>query len=348
MKFRIRGAEFSDLDTLVELARQFTLLNLPSDTRVLEVKIDRSIKSFAGASDKKAAEYLFVIEAFEQGDRQVVGCSQIIAKHGTPESPHLYFKVIKKSRVSEDLGIGFIHKILRFSENSNGPTEIGGLLVDRSFRRRPEKIGKQISLIRFIYIGMNRKNFEDRVHCELAPPLTQEGRSEFWEALGRRFTGQSYQEADQISQVNKEFIRTLFPNEDIYLCLLDSKARLALGRVGQETRGAQHLLESIGFRYLNEVDPFDGGPHYGAATDEITLIQQGKWVQCESSALDGDIFSGQCLVGIQREGKFLGMGTPCEIKGEKVEFPPSTMSALDLCAGDAVFLSEFEMKSPRY
>lgn len=90
-------------------------------------------------------------------------------------------------------------------------------------------------------MGLYPNRFEDRVLCELTPPLTEEGRSEFWEALGRRFTGLPYQEADVLSQSHKEFIQSLFPEDDIYLCLLDSKARLVLGRVGQATKPAQHL-----------------------------------------------------------------------------------------------------------
>ena len=45
--------------------------------------------------------------------------------------------------------------------------------------------------------------FEERILCELTPPLTDEGRSEFWEALGRRFTGLPYQEADLLRNVDE-------------------------------------------------------------------------------------------------------------------------------------------------
>ena len=33
------------------------------------------------------------------------------------------------------------------------------------------------------------------------------------------------------------------------------------------------MLSRIGFRYAERVDPFDGGPHFIAPTDEITLIR---------------------------------------------------------------------------
>ncbi len=335
MNFLLRGATVQDLKQLSDLAAQFSLLNLPSDKKVLSEKIERSLASFAGDLPPPEAEYLFVVEDLEQG--QLAGSSLIISKHGNEESPHYYFKILKRNRFSEDLGIGFIHQVLRLCEDANGPTEIGGLLIDRNYRRRPEKLGRQISLIRFVYMGMNPEDFQPRVLCELTPPLAEGGRSEFWEALGRRFTGLPYQEADLISQRNKEFIRSLFPEEDIYLTLLDSRARLVLGRVGQETRPAQHLLESIGFKYLQEVDPFDGGPHFGAELQDISVVKNGGWVSVlESNRAQ---FAKHALIGIKREGMFRGAQTAYEDQDGGVVLPAMTMRGLNLGPGEKVFLS---------
>ena len=253
MNFILRSVRTTDLKSLQGLASQFNLLNLPADRKSLTEKIERSVASFAGEIPKNKAEYLFVVEDSEQ--QMIVGSSLIMAKHGTEDIPHTYFKVIRKNRFSDDLGIGFIHQVLQFREDTDGPTEIGGLLVDRAYRRRPEKLGRQISMVRFLYMGMYPQDFETRVLCELTPPLGDGGRSEFWEALGRRFTGLPYQEADILSQQHREFISSLFPEQDIYLALLDAKARLVVGRVGDETLPAQHLLESIGFTLRDRIRP---------------------------------------------------------------------------------------------
>lgn len=338
-KFILRGARPSDLKDLNDLAAQFSLLNLPADKKVLTEKIERSVGSFAGELPKSEAEYLFVCEDLET--ETVVGSSLILAKHGTEDVPHYYFKIVKRDRFSEDLGIGFIHQVLQLKENTDGPTEIGGLLIDRAYRRRPEKLGKQISLVRFLYIGMQRADFEPRILCELTPPLGEGGRSEFWEALGRRFTGLPYQEADLISQRNKEFISSLFPEEDIYLALLDSKARLVLGRVGQETRPAQHLLESIGFSYLHEVDPFDGGPHFGAAVGDITLVKNSRWMKLEGT--EKTQYSGAALVGTKRDGEFRAVLTAFDGRGgDGLGIPAGAMRALGLSVGEQVFVSTLE------
>lgn len=340
MSFIIRNVHTGDLKQLFDLASQFSLLNLPADKKILSEKIERSVHSFGGGTPREQAEYLFVVEDLEE--QQIVGSSLILAKHGTEEVPHSYFKVVKKDRYSEDIGVGFIHQVLQLKQDTNGPTEIGGLLVDRNYRKRPEKLGKQISLIRFIYMGMSRDEFEDRVLCELTPPLGEGGRSEFWEALGRRFTGLPYQEADLISQRNKEFIGSLFPQEDIYMALLDAKARLVLGRVGEDTRPAQHLLESIGFKYLNEVDPFDGGPHYGCKTADVKIIKNGKWGAVIPSTQKAG-FNNFALVGVKRDREFRGKLTACDLEGDNIQLPPQAINDLEVEVGEKVYYSPIKV-----
>lgn len=332
MNFILRSVQLKDLKGLHDLAGQFSLLNLPADKKILSEKIERSVASFAGDLPKSEAEYLFVVEDIE--NEMIVGSSLVLAKHGTDGIPHYYFKLVKKDRFSEDLGIGFIHQVLQLKEDCDGPSEIGGLLIDRSYRRRPEKLGKQISLIRFLYMGMYQSEFESRVLCELTPPLGEGGRSEFWEALGRRFTGLPYQEADLISQRNKEFISSLFPEEDIYLCLLDSRARLVLGRVGNETRPAQHLLESIGFKYLHEVDPFDGGPHYGADVKDISIVQNAKWATISKG--DRAQFSQRALVGFKQDGEFRAVYSAYDTQDGELILPAVAQKTLEVPAGEKV------------
>jgi arginine N-succinyltransferase len=52
------------------------------------------------------------------------------------------------------------------------------------------------------------------------------------------------------------------------------EAREAIGKVGKETEPVRKMLESIGFRYTYEVDPFDGGPHYRCPLRDIKPIRE--------------------------------------------------------------------------
>lgn len=335
MNFIVRPVEHEDLNQLFDLARQFTLLNLPADKRVLAKKIEVSQASFAGELPKSDAEYLFVLEDIE--NQCVAGSSTILAKAGTPSAPNYSFQVLKKERFSRDLGVGFIHQILRLRANTDGGTEVGGLVVDRSYRRRPEKLGRLISLSRFAYIALNQDRFEPELHAEMAPPLTEEGRSEFWEALGRRFTGMPYDEADAISRENNAFIPSLFPEADIYTCLLDSKARLVLGQVGEQTRPALHLLNKIGFCYNDEVDPFDGGPHLGVATKNVSIIRDSE--RFKMKRISGSQFDGLALVGLMRGLDFRCTLSPYRMFEGDLALPGKAWSILGLKEGEEVFFS---------
>lgn len=341
MTFKVRPSQLNDLEELFDLSKQFGLLNLPADRSRLLNKLEISQSSFRGELPKSDSEYIFVLEDCEA--QKVIGSSLIIAKHGTPDVPHNAFKVFKKNHYSEDLGIGFIHQVLQLKLDTDGPTEIGGLLVDKSYRSRPEKLGRLMSLSRFLYIRKFAERFENRIHCELTPPLTPEGRSEFWEALGRRFTGLPYQEADLFSQTHKEFIGSLFPTNDIYLALLDTKARAVLGRVGEETKPAQHLLESLGFNYLEEVDPFDGGPHYGCLRQEVKVIKNAK--DLKVTQFNSPNFKDIYLVSSYVDEEFICVRCHADIRDDKIMLAPGFQKVLNISENELVQVSPFNQKN---
>tara|TARA_B100000749_G_scaffold122825_1_gene93964 strand:+ start:219434 stop:220471 length:1038 start_codon:yes stop_codon:yes gene_type:complete len=336
MSFVVRRAEEKDLEDIYSLSKQFVLLNLPSDKRKISDKIDLSLQSFSGAVSRDKARFLFVVEDLEQS--RVVGSAQVVGKKGTPENPNFSFQIIKKERFSPDLSVGFIHQILRLKMDTDGPSEVGGLVVDKNYRRRPEKVGRTLSLARFLYIGLHQDYFEDMLLSELAPPLTDEGRSEFWEALGRRFTGMPYKEADALSGQNKEFIKSLFPEEDIYACLLDSRARLVMGQVSNQTRPALHLLKRIGFDFNNEVDPFDGGPHVQCPTKDVTLIKDGQHCTFKGENSSGT-YSQRGLVALSRNNQFYAVEASYELQGQNIFLPKHICSSLEIDTGETLMVS---------
>src|SRR5213082_2064829 len=268
----IRDVQRSDLSALQKLARELNTVNLPDDERELLRIIDWSARSYDGrVKNAFQREYVFVLE--EPRAERVVGASLIIAQHGTRDAPHIFFDVYEKEHYSHSVDRHFRHRVLSIGYNFDGPTEIGGLVVDPQFRGQG-KPGKQLSYVRFLYVAMHRPRFRDRILVELLPRLEEDGRSPLWEALGRKFTGLSYQEADRLSRENKEFIQQHFPPGEIYATLLSQKIQEAIGEVGPETSGAKQMLTRIGFRYDERIDPFDGGPHYSAPTRDIEPVRR--------------------------------------------------------------------------
>ena len=95
----------------------------------------------------------------------------------------------------------------------------------------------------------------------------------FWEAVGKRFTGLDYEEADRRCSVDKSFIKDLFPDEKLYASLMDPSVASQLGEVHEETGPALRLLEQAAFRWNGQIDPFDAGPYYAARTDDVSPIR---------------------------------------------------------------------------
>jgi arginine N-succinyltransferase len=278
----VRDVAPDDLDGLARAAVHLDSVNLPDDREALRAIIERSCRSFA--SELPVEERCFVFVAVDAPTGEVAGTSMIFAQHGTRRAPHVYFDVLEEERYSETLDRHFAHRVLRIGYNYKGLTEIGGLVVRPEFRRAPERIGRMLSFARFVYLARHRKLFLDDVLSELMPPLEADGTSLLWEALGRKFTGLSYQEADRLSQDNKEFIRALFPQDPLYVTLLPPEVQRLVGEVGPETKGVERMLREIGFTYAHRIDPFDGGPHFQARTDAITLVRQTRRAMVSASA----------------------------------------------------------------
>ena len=261
---------------MLAVAEHLDTVNLPAERGHIEGILDRSEKSFAAEVPVVEREFVFVLE--DLAKKKIIGTSIIYAQHGTKRAPHIFFRVENDERYSVTLDKHFIHQTLRIGYNYDGPTEIGGLILLPEYRRTAESLGKALSYVRFLFMRMHRPLFRANVLSELLPPLEPDGTSKLWEALGRKFTNLTYQEADLLSKDNKEFIHALFPDDPIHTELLPDDVRKQIGQVGPDTRAVESMLRRIGFEYAQQIDPFDGGPHFTAKTDDISIIQDAAEV----------------------------------------------------------------------
>jgi arginine N-succinyltransferase len=346
--YLIRDGQKSDLPGLRKLASELNTVNLPDDERELSSILEKSARSFDGRiRDAFQREYLFVMEEPRSG--KVIGSSLIISQHGTRDAPHIFFDVYEKEHYSHSVDRHFRHRVLSIGYNFDGPTEIGGLVVDPQFRGQG-KPGKQLSYVRFLYIAMHRPRFRDRILVELLPRLEEDGRSPLWEALGRKFTGLSYQDADRLSRENKEFIQQLFPPGEIYATLFSQKIQEAIGEVGPESVGARAMLTKIGFRYDERIDPFDGGPHHSAPTELIEPIRCFRRAKLARQRLPtgaepspGEV--DERLVAVERgqgRNRFRAVRTVCAFRDAEAQLPQAAVDALEAEDGERLHTIPFE------
>jgi arginine N-succinyltransferase len=147
----------------------------------------------------------------------------------------------------------------------------------------------------------------------------------------------SYAEADLLSSENKDFIRDLFPRDPLYVTLLSPEARAVIGQVGAQTKGVEKLLRRVGFRYSDRVDPFDGGPHFSARTDDVTLVRATRTGRL-GDALP-ELSGPPCLVARDLDAPpyFRAVPTRAVVTDDGfVRITREVSSLLDVRAGDRV------------
>ena len=278
----MRPARVSDLPAITSLAELLDSPNLPNDAAFLRRRLERSERAFAQPGPPCAErEFQF---ALEDDDGRVVGTSAILSKHGTPDMPHLFLRVGEETRTSASTGVRVTHTTLQLGASTDGPTELGSLVLRPEVRGRPGAPGKLLSWGRFAYIARHRACFEGRVLAEMRAAIDGHGRSAFWDAFGRRFTGMSYAEADRRSASDKSFVLDLFPATPFYASLLDADVAAQIGQVHEEAKPALRLLELAGLHWIDEIDPFDGGPFVGAETARAIPVRdtvRGRVDTCE-------------------------------------------------------------------
>jgi arginine N-succinyltransferase len=341
-RYEIRALLPGDEEQLYRVAKHLNSVNLPADRSRIEEIVDLSFRSFTGAlKNKSEREYVFVLIDRER-EGAIIGTSMIISQLGRRGAPYIYFDVLTEEKYSATIDRHFDHEVLRIGYSYDGPTEIGGLVMDPAYRTAPERLGSLISYVRFLYISLHRDLFKDEVIAELLPPLEPDGTSHLWEALGRKFTDMSYAEADVLSKKNKEFIKGLFPEGVVYASLLPKDAQDVIGKVGAQTRGVEKMLRRIGFRYADRVDPFDGGPHFFAPTDEIQPVRDtrrtkvgARLSEAELASADGASRVVRGLVAVEYEGTPFFRATPGYARLDKdgVALGDSTFTHLDLTEG---------------
>jgi arginine N-succinyltransferase len=103
-----------------------------------------------------------------------------------------------------------------------------------------------------------------------------------------------------------------------------------IGTVGPETEGAVRLLEHIGLRFLNQIDPFDAGPYYGARIDEVSAVRQTRRARLAPEVGTG---SGRRLephlIAVESQG-FLAFRALARWQGETLLLEPALFAELGL------------------
>jgi arginine N-succinyltransferase len=110
-----------------------------------------------------------------------------------------------------------------------------------------------------------------------------------------------------------------------------------IGKINEDARAALAILEKLGFRHLNHVDPFDGGPYYGAARDAIVSVRERRQLVLPGLAPERVAPAEETLALLSAEGEFGFRATavPLDEQGAPV-VSKQCREALGVASGDRV------------
>jgi arginine N-succinyltransferase len=334
----VRPIARDDLPAVLALSERTGtgLTTLPADRNRLAQRIERSVASFAGNAPRQDECYMFVL--VDSATERIAGIGAIEAAIGLAE-PWYNFRVHTLVHASRALAVYTAVPTLFLANDHTGHTELASLFVDEQHRHG--KSGPLIAKSRLLFIAEFAERFSPKVIAELRGPLTPDGRSPFWEGLGRHFFAMEYSTADYLTGLGqKSFIAELMPRHPVYVNLLAPEARDAIGAVHDDTRPARAMLEQEGFRYEGYVDIFDAGPTLECFRDNIHASRQSQLLPVQLGEEDPvpDSLSDQVLwlVGNRKFAAWRAIVATAPRRVDRLPLLPYAAETLGVREGDIV------------
>lgn len=330
----LRPATLNDHEAVLELARQagFGMTSLPPDVAVLKDKIEASVASFAGKNPKSGQESFFFVLEDADNAGHIAGTCGIKAHIGLSQ-PFYSYKLTTITQVSSQLNIFSKQTMLQVTNDLTGATEVGSLFLKPSYRR--DRLGKMMSLSRFMFMAAFPQYFSDTVIAEMRGVHDVDGNAPFYNALPKKFFEMNFAKADYINATQgNQFINDLMPKYPIYLNLLPKSARLVVGEVNSASEPAKAMLERQGFKYTGYVDIFDGGPTMIAERQSIDVVKSAKHAKVITIAELSEETNKFMVTNDQFEGFRCAVGRLKLLPEDGVTISPRLARRANLAVGD--------------
>ncbi|MFF7707899.1 arginine N-succinyltransferase [Pseudomonas sp. NPDC007930] len=327
----VRPVRGTDLPALLDLARNTGagLTTLPNSEERLAQRVAAAERTFRGEASRADADYLFVMET-DAGE--LVGTSGIIAAVGQRE-PWYNYRVGLTVSASRELDVYREIPTLFLANDLTGNSELCSLFLREDHRTGLN--GRLLAKARLLFMAQFPELFGRKVMAEMRGMLDENGRSPFWESLGRHFFKMEFSQADYLTGVgNRGFIAELMPKFPLYTCFLSDAARKVIARVHPNTEPAMTMLQAEGFSYQGYVDIFDAGPAVECETARIRAVRDSQ-VLILATGTAGDEAEPFLIHNRLCEGARI-IVAPARLAAGTLVVDPATARRLDLYAGDQV------------
>jgi arginine N-succinyltransferase len=335
----VRPAVATDVAALAALVPESTqrVPALPETPQALRREVEHSLVSFAANSGAAGAEsYLFVLE--DDTDGVIAGAAAMSVTAGS-NGIFFAFRNDVIQQVSPDLNISHSVHALTLCSDLSGYSWLGGSRVGS--RGKAGDAAVLLSRARLLFSAIAPHRFRERFFTSLAGITDADGRSPFWEALGRKFFPMDFLEAERVvaGARNRMVIVELMPHYPVYVPLLPDAAQAAMGQVHGADELPLRILRDEGFEPGQFIDIFDGGPILLA--QRHALRSSSASMRCEvgpARPQDGSAQTSAYLVGKCHEQNFRAVVVALAAAevSDRVSLTPEAMRGLDVVSGDVV------------
>jgi arginine N-succinyltransferase len=334
--FLVRPVEAADIPALDALAQAATngVHTLPRSRKTIERAVERSMASFASHPDLPGEEiYLFVLES---GDGQITGTAAIAATAGS-SGTFFAFRNDVLHQVSRDLNISHNVHALTLSSDLTSHSQLASFYLHN--RAQAGNEAALLSRGRLLFAAVAPQRFADKFFASMSGMTDGDGRSPFWEALGRKFFQMDFLAAERLIEGarNRTLIIELMPHYPVYVPLLPGEAQAAMGQVHPDGELPFGILSEEGFEPDEYIDIFDGGPILRAHKHALRSFAGGI-SRSVGGGSEEDAPHGDYLVATTHEKKFRAVVADCTLPefSENVILPEAARRRLDVSDGDTV------------
>ena len=336
-----RLAQPADLDALVHLGEiaDPRVYTLPRSRPAVLAAIEHSVESAQRSVDVPADEhYLMVLE-----DRagRLVGAAAIRATAGS-QGAFFCFRNDVIHHASHDLKISNNVHVLSLSSDLTGHSQLQSFFVD------PAAVGRAdaalLSQARLALAAVDRHRFGQQFFASLAGWCDEQLASPFWDALGRRFFGMDFIDAERAvaGARNRTLIVELMPHYPVYVPLLPAAAQAAIGQLHDEAHLAYDILSGEGFEAENYVDLFDGGPILEAHASKLRILAQSQLLTAHALATADRPLARPALLarsGACADFRCTHAAVAVHVDDGIALLPPEALAVLHLAAGERVLVA---------
>lgn len=329
----VRAIRESDLDALLALATLTGagMTTLKPDRAALARRVEIACASFAARIAPQRRDYVFVMEDSASG--RVVGVCALKDAVGLDE-PFYNYRLGTLVHSSKELKVFSRMETLYLSNDLTGCAELCSLFLHPDYRSGSN--GKLLSKSRFMFIAQFPHLFPEKLIAELRGYQRADGRSPFWDSLGRHFFHMEFNRADDLTSLGKKsFIAELMPRHPLYVAYLPREAQDVIGVVHPDTAPARCLLEQEGMHYEGYVDIFDAGPVLQARVSELRALRESAPAQVEAAPLMTKD-DGVTLVSNTSLHDFRVIATQAVPVSGRIALSVEQQAALICSAGDTV------------